>query len=196
MRHYSQGYDAIVDFPHLLFLDELRHLNPDATLILTKRDSSSWLNSMRHLMSKGLLLKKYRYILRFFSDNLDDFITITGFINRHAFVDVTDEGMLESYKKHLSKMEALPQVKVLEVGQGWEKLCSILECPVPGDTHYPLLNANASALKYYVIKKFINSTVLWYILPSLTFAFIFTSTVLWYILPSLTFAFIFRVLLW
>eukprot|EP00116_Pleurobrachia_bachei_P013103 sb/3473365/ len=79
-RYLLRGYDAVVDFPHVLFAGEIAVACPGAVVVLTKRgNSEEWVRSMEHLLETGGMIKKYRSILWWISRFSEEFITITDY---------------------------------------------------------------------------------------------------------------------
>ena len=164
------GYDAVVDFPHALYHRELRELCPDAAVLLSKRDSDSWVRSMKHLLETGNKVRRYRWILKYFlTEQLDQFFVISDFIHNKAFGTMTRKELVESYDTHNTLLQSDPSVTVMDPRDGWVKLCAMLRVEVP-NTPYPHLNSNAGLLKKHLLMNMLKCTLLWYILPLLCVA--------------------------
>ena len=98
---------------------------------------------------------------RLCSSEVDHFITITDFINAKAFLDLTEQGLQESYLHYNEQVkESIPDLVTLDPAEGWTKLCEMLNVPEPS-VPYPSLNKKGSVLVRYVVKRVVIA-VAWY----------------------------------
>lgn len=135
-----QGYDAAIDWPTAAFFDTLYELNPDAKVILTVRDPEKWYQSMAKTI--------YEW------PNVDE--TWPNQIleaRKMARVVVRDGEIGENFLKRKEELKEkfcanIEHVKcivkpenllIMEVGEGWERLCQFLGKEVPS-VPYPHCN--------------------------------------------------------
>ena len=165
-RYLLRGYDAVVDFPHVLFAREISEACPGAAVVLTKRgNSEEWVRSMEHLLETGGMIKKYRSILWWISRFSEEFITITDYINAWAFPNGLDREALRcAYETHNAVMESTSSV--VTMNPSWGELTSILGMEGHDPlTPYPRLNGKSSVLKRFVCTNILTCLTLWYVLP-------------------------------
>lgn len=131
-------YRAAIDWPACYFWREMLAANPQAKVILTVRDSSSWYKSIHDTLYQmlqkapatlpGQQINMGRKIIweNTFSEKLGD--------RDHA---------IAVYEKHNAQViAAVPdeQLLVYQVSEGWQPLCEFLRCPVP-DEAFPRTNS-------------------------------------------------------
>jgi len=126
-----EGYQASVDFPGYPYYKLLMKQYPDAKVILTLRDFDSWytsnLNTIWQVKPTNACLDYMRntYLIKHFDGHFD-----------------SKEKAEQVYHAHNNEVIAhVPkeQLLVYEVKDGWEPLCSFLDCPLP-DEAMPHLN--------------------------------------------------------
>jgi len=150
-----EGYQAIVDFPGCLYVEELMEQYPEAKVVLTVRDPEAWWESASNtilnaappmatklrLAARYLFVQRVREIMRVVSYNLKDIYSGT-FSNK----PLDKHTALRAFNEHNDAIRALvppERLLVYEVSQGWEPLCDFLGCPIPsGD--FPRTNARAA----------------------------------------------------
>lgn len=140
-----KDYNAGVDWPTVTFYKELLTKYPHAKVILTVRSPDSWFNSVRNTL--------HRHSLR--ADKIDPghpTYRVARMINTFLFeglIGDTDrfeqneeqiKQMFIDHNEEVKRFVPKDQLLVLELGEGWEKLCAFLGKEVP-NTPYPNLNS-------------------------------------------------------
>lgn len=140
------NYDAVTDFPSILYAKQLIEAYPDAKVVLTNREYKSWVHSMRDT------------IWWVFGSKLAFFCVTVGYIPFWA-VDFTrfnhdyfkahngsyyeaGPGAAHGFKRHYAIVRSMvPKENLLEFGPKfeWEPLCEFLGKKVP-DEPYPWVN--------------------------------------------------------
>jgi hypothetical protein len=136
------GYAATVDYPGCSFWRELAEYYPDAKILLTVRDATSWFESVNHtIMSAdfnahvagtpwGEMLD--RTIHRTLDHRMDD-----------------RDFMIDYFERRTAEIEAgapADRLLVYQVKQGWDPLCKFLGVPVP-DEPFPHINSRDETRK-------------------------------------------------
>ncbi|KAI8149847.1 P-loop containing nucleoside triphosphate hydrolase protein [Fennellomyces sp. T-0311] len=142
-----EGFDAAIDWPTCAFVEPLMKKYPDAKVILTIRDPDSWYRSMgntifrkhedlkiipetpRKRMARRIILDGAYHVPGMFEDQE---------AMKEKFIQNT-----EWVKKHVPEDRLL----IMELGEGWERLCKFLDKPVP-DVKYPHVNTTADNHRY------------------------------------------------
>lgn len=128
-----QKGDTFEDWPWIILYKELDTKFPESKFILTKRDEKQWLKSYRNLLkNEGKPTKKKN--------------RIRSFLYGLPFPDVTDEDLLERYRRHNFEVQQYfssnPNKLLVvnwEEGDGWNELCKFLELSIP-EVELPHLN--------------------------------------------------------
>ncbi|MEN7535945.1 sulfotransferase family protein [Aurantiacibacter flavus] len=126
-------HETFEDWPWLLLYREFDQRFPGTRFILTTRDPQSWLISYRRQLER--------------SDQGEQTTRWRRRLYGLPFPDVTDEMLLERYNRHNRDVRAYfadrpDDLLVVNwaAGDGWEKLCSFVDRPVP-DIPFPVANA-------------------------------------------------------
>lgn len=124
IRQQAIGYESFEDWPWILLFRDFDRWFPGCKFVLTTRDSNHWLRSYRNLLERSIA-----------GDGIDE---TRSFLYGLDFPDVSDEELVERYERHNREVQDYfasrpDQLLVVnwEEGDGWEKLCSFLEEPVP-----------------------------------------------------------------
>ena len=133
-----EGYGACLDFPSCNYYKELMDAYPDAKVILTVRDSESWIKSWNVLNNKILKSFTFRFLAKipYTSFKLQKDIhnkMILG-INGAFKGAITDKDkMIEFEKWNKSVIDYVPNDRLLvyQVKEGWEPICNFLNKPIP-----------------------------------------------------------------
>ena len=133
-----KGYGACLDFPSCNYYKELMEEYPDAKVILTVRDSESWIKSWNVLNNKILKSFTFRFLAKipYTSFKLQKDIhnkMILG-VNGAFKGALTDKDkMIEFEKWNKSVIDYVPKDRLLvyEVKEGWEPICNFLNKPIP-----------------------------------------------------------------
>ncbi|KAI9494353.1 P-loop containing nucleoside triphosphate hydrolase protein [Zychaea mexicana] len=137
-----EDFDAALDWPTCVLLEPLMLKYPDAKVILTVRDPNSWYRSMantifrkrerpKHLLDRP----KSRVSRRVVLDGARD---IPG-----MFED--EEAIKQKFIQHnewVKTFVAPERLLVMELGEGWTRLCRFLDKPKPV-VAYPHVNTTA-----------------------------------------------------
>lgn len=140
------GYDAVMDFPPCLFWEDFYKAYPDVKIILTNRDTDSWLKSMQNTIFDFMqwkIWRVWRYVDRQQTKPMLDMLT-TSF---EVFCNSDyGEGARQAYIDHYARVRnTIPRDQLLEFnfGDGYEPLCKFLDLPVP-EKPYPHQNTSAN----------------------------------------------------
>ncbi|GAB0491656.1 hypothetical protein MMPV_002910 [Pyropia vietnamensis] len=143
----SRGYVAAVDFPTCIYYKELADRYPDAKVILTVRSTESWLASFKNLVSAvnngsrlGWFLPRMAIARRWLSALI---FTPMGSPQALHGGELNAAAAAAAYEAHNAAVKAtIPaeRLLVMELGAGWDPLCTFLGLPVP-DVPYPRTNA-------------------------------------------------------
>ena len=141
-----KGYGATLDFPGCNYYKELMKKYPNAKVILTQRDSESWIKSWNVLENKILKSFSFRFAAK---------IPYTSFsLHRdiHNHLILGDKGAFKGKTKDSDRMKLfedwnqsvinyVPKDRLLiyHPKEGWEPICKFLNKPVP-TIEYPHLN--------------------------------------------------------
>lgn len=154
-----EGYTAAVDWPTATFYERLYELSPNAKIILTVRDPEDWFKSICKTINVWLNMditwpermvrvRKMASIV-----NCDGQLHQGDLLNRK-------EALIQKFLKHIenTKSKVKPEnLLIMELGDGWEKLCKFLNKPVPqipyphsnkGDNFVQLLTSLRDRLEY------------------------------------------------
>jgi hypothetical protein len=134
------GDVACVDWPAAAFWRELVAANPDAVVLLSRRQSAAdWWRSASRTIFVGLRAEGAP------PEIAEWMRVVRGLLARHG-VDPDDEAAsIAAYEQHLADVRAeVPAERLVEwtTGDGWEPLCHALDVPVP-DEPFPHSNTEA-----------------------------------------------------
>lgn len=146
-----EGHESTVDWPGSFFYRELADYYPDAKVLLSLRDSESWVKSMRDTIwgifygdmlmrdlsdARGRVDPQWASYIKMMEGMWEK----SGLIN--AASDTTSEDMASAMERyHQEVQDTIPADRLLvwSVSEGWEPLCEFLEVPVP-EADFPHLN--------------------------------------------------------
>ncbi|KAI9251973.1 P-loop containing nucleoside triphosphate hydrolase protein [Sporodiniella umbellata] len=128
-----EGYTAAVDWPTSAFFDRLYALYPDVKVILTVRDPEGWFNSVYNT------IHRWPGVDETWPERIRLTKRMAGAVSCHGRLVQKDlleqkEELIQmfldniEYTKKIVKPENL---LVMELGDGWEKLCGFLNKPIP-----------------------------------------------------------------
>ncbi|GAA5808148.1 hypothetical protein MFLAVUS_001532 [Mucor flavus] len=151
--HLYKNYDAAVDFSAATFYYDLHKKYPDAKVLLTVRSVDSWYKSIKssifRLVTETPKLKEGE--LGFNMQRLSAAVCMDGHIfDPELFLQ--EEKIKQMYTDHVAEVKRrIPadQLLVLELGEGWPRLCEFLGKDVP-DVPYPSSNSTAEFIDYFV----------------------------------------------
>ena len=142
-----EGYVAVTDPPAQQLIPELMQLYPDAVVVCTTRDVSSWCKSMAVIakLAKPVLFQFIFFflgVLRHFPQNMR--LLSRVYLEAYGVRADSDENCRVIWEKHEQWLrEIVPPEKLffVDVKDGWDSpLCRALGVPVPKDQEFPRLN--------------------------------------------------------
>lgn len=134
------AYRSVCDWPAVSFWRELKAANPDAKVVLTRRDPDAWYDSISSTIFLALE-----------QPTADDRLTRMRAWTRKLIFDQTFANRLDRdhvvsvLRAHEADVIAsIPEEELLvyDVAEGWPPLCSFLGTAVP-DEPFPRLNSTA-----------------------------------------------------
>ena len=132
------GYGACLDFPSCNYYKELMVAYPDAKVILTIRDSESWIKSWNVLNNKVLKSFTFRFLAKipYTSFKLQKDIHNKMILGKDgAFQGAkSDQEKMKKFEEwNQSVIDYVPKERLLvyQVKEGWDPLCKFLNKPVP-----------------------------------------------------------------
>ncbi|KAH7305782.1 P-loop containing nucleoside triphosphate hydrolase protein [Stachybotrys elegans] len=142
LRERLDGFVACTDSPMCGFFPELVELYPDAMVVVTTRDPTSWTKSMHTVASAATMWFLGAVLLP-----LPTMRHFAGYINglRVQYRHLYDEGeplTEKTYHHHIEWLKrVVPPERLVffDVKDGWDPLCKALGEPVP-DVPFPKLN--------------------------------------------------------
>jgi hypothetical protein len=114
------GYQAALDWPASVFWRELRAHYPEARVILTRRDPDEWYESMASTVFRAAQ-EPTPSTLRLFDGIVDDKAHVLARLARH--------------EEEVQREVPPAQLLVMELGEGWERLCAFLDLPIPAEPY-------------------------------------------------------------
>lgn len=129
-----EGYVSAVDYPTAGYWREIAAHFPDAKVIHCERDPDGWFESTQATIfaPSSFVDNPPEPFREFFQGFLGD---MADHIHDRAF-------MTEHFRRNSAAVRATiapERLFVMQVGEGWERLCAFLGVPVP-DTPYPREN--------------------------------------------------------
>jgi Sulfotransferase domain len=148
--------NSTVDWPSARYYRELMEHYPDAKVLLSVRDSESWVRSMRetvwgifhgdsvihHLCEARAVLDPLwrRYLTLMQAMNWDE---KTGVLAGETFSDEGLAAVMDRWNETVKRTVPADRLLVWDLGEGWEPLCAWLELDVPAEP-LPRLNDTKS----------------------------------------------------
>jgi len=139
------AYGATVDWPGCHYWRELAASQKDARVLLSVRDPDRWYESVMSTIYKVLTMTM--------PEDAPAPFRLQQTMGRRMVLDDTFGGRLDDrvhaidvYQRHNAAVReaiAPDRLLVFEVAEGWEKLCSFLDRPIP-EEDFPRLNDSAS----------------------------------------------------
>ncbi|KAI9268303.1 P-loop containing nucleoside triphosphate hydrolase protein [Phascolomyces articulosus] len=149
------GFNAAVDWPTSSFIKQLLEKYPKAKVLLTRRDPDDWYRSVKntifHYAQQTDIFpdaddpNSYYQRLRKMAHTI---IMDGAFGNPEQFLDEeATKAKFVAHNKWVEEYVPADQLLVMELGEGWERLCQFLNKPVP-DVPYPRSNSTAEIQKF------------------------------------------------
>jgi hypothetical protein len=144
---FMSPWGSSCDFPSSLYYRELMAAFPDAKVILTVRDASSWYASM----SETIVPMYERFPNRVVLPHLPIISSPRRVMDgTRAQVEIIErfrerEHVLQLFEDHTAEVKRVvpaERLLVFEAKQGWEPLCKFLDVPVPSEP-FPRVNDTA-----------------------------------------------------
>ena len=138
------------DRPTASFVEPLLKKYPDAKWLLTERDVDSWYTSVKNTIHQSATSKTPEEVAALPEHLQETFkmastIAIDGALaDTERFAD--EEAIKANFTNHyewVKKIIPADRLLVLQLGEGWDRLCEFLGKPVP-DVPYPRSNSTAS----------------------------------------------------
>ncbi|KAG2222808.1 hypothetical protein INT45_011618 [Circinella minor] len=149
-----KNYDAAVDWPTVGFLDRLILHYPNAKIILTLRDTEKWYASIKDTVAKVIENPKpipgntdEETLARERVREMSRTIIFDGMFKESKenmlLMDDKEDLIKAKYEAHIEWVKQnVPSDRlfIMELGEGWDRLCKFLDMPVPQDITYPHTN--------------------------------------------------------
>jgi len=133
-----EGFGACLDFPSCNYYKELMDAYPEAKVILTVRDSESWIKSWNVLNNQILKSFTFRFLAKIpytsFELHKDIHNKMILGIDGAFQGAVSDEDRMKKFNEwNQSVIDYVPKDRLLvyQVKEGWEPLCKFFNKPVP-----------------------------------------------------------------
>ncbi|CAH8431385.1 unnamed protein product [Schistosoma margrebowiei] len=170
-----------VDYPTCVFYKDLMNIYPNAKVILTIRDTDSWISSCRATTASDMVMTKHItfteniiYRLRGLRSLpiLHDRMYTKAFGSNYD--QMTDDELKNAFIKwNQEVINYVPKDRLLifDPNDGWKPLCEFLNIPIPENVPFPHLNKRIDLrnrlLKYRFLAQFLNFSFiisfLWFI---------------------------------
>lgn len=137
-----QGYDAAVDWPSSAFFDTLYKLNPDSKVILTVRDPDQWYNSVIKTIYEWPAVDDTWPQQIINARKMARVVVRDGELGGNDILERREE-LKQKFLQHIEHVESIVKPKnllILNLGEGWEKICPFLKKQVPEGIPYPHSN--------------------------------------------------------
>lgn len=162
IRSRTDGFVAITDGPGCNLVPELLELYPDAMVICTVRNPSSWAKSMQGVAGASTksflrillcLVPSMRYFVDYVNELSDMWKVLYGDIQQREQI----------WNRHMEWLkETVPPERLVffEVKDGWGPLCKALDLPVPEDVPFPNIN-DGKAMQEFAQKQMLRGVTRW-----------------------------------
>ncbi|CAO3629773.1 unnamed protein product [Mucor hiemalis] len=148
-----EGFDAAVDWMGSTCYKSLLSKYLDAKVLLTVRSADSWYKSVGNTMMKANVefatIDPENPIYYFYQ--LTRIVALDGYaFDPKKFAD--EEYVKKLFNAHIEEVKRVvpaDQLLVLELGEGWDRLCHFLGKEVP-DVPYPSVNSTAEFVECFI----------------------------------------------
>ncbi|EPB81997.1 hypothetical protein HMPREF1544_11276 [Mucor circinelloides 1006PhL] len=147
-----RGYSAAVDWPTAAFWLELHRKYPKAKMILTVRDADSWYKSVKNTIASYQQHSNNQVDSnhpRFKAARMAQVTCMDGRL-KDAEVFAKEEEIKKNFLDHNEEVKRIvpaDQLLVMELGEGWDRLCAFLGKDVP-IAPYPNVNSTLEHQKF------------------------------------------------
>ncbi|KAL2024232.1 hypothetical protein VTK56DRAFT_9388 [Thermocarpiscus australiensis] len=161
LREATAGFVAITDVPGNCLIEELQELYPDAEVIVVNRNKDRWWASISMIINQATPWW-LRYLLapcpgwRWFVPLIDYFSKVTR--EQRGTKPFTKDS-LEEHNNWVRDHTPPEKFHMVELKDGWEPLCRILNKPVPTEP-FPRAN-DADAVNELSKKIFLKALMTW-----------------------------------
>lgn len=163
-KTFMSPWGSACDFPSALYYRELMAAFPDAKVILSVRDPSSWYASMSETIVPMFERFPNRVVLPHLPILGSPYRSMAG---TRVQVEIIErfgerEHVIAMYEDHIAEVKrTVPPERLLvfEAKQGWAPLCEFLGVPVPSEP-YPRVNDTAAFKRRVVVATVISWIVL------------------------------------
>ena len=134
------GYEATVDAPGAFYHRDIMAAFPDAKVLLNLRDPDKWFDSFMTLAAVNLEFEDRRAS----NPRFDRWRSVTDALMERTFGKPPPDrdaciGVFEEHARRVQAEVPADRLLVFRVQDGWEPLCTFLDCDVP-DEPFPHLN--------------------------------------------------------
>jgi hypothetical protein len=133
-------YRSVVDWPACSFWKDIKRANPDAKVILTRRDPDSWYESMTNTIFEASRARSDDEELNRWRVKTRKLILEQTFGNRLDHDNVV--AVMRGHEADVIASVPPDELLVYEVAEGWEPLCAFLGAEVPAEP-FPRTNSTA-----------------------------------------------------
>ncbi|KAG0190348.1 hypothetical protein DFQ28_002196, partial [Apophysomyces sp. BC1034] len=134
-------YDAAVDNPTVPFYKELVERYPEAKVILTVRSADSWYDSMcrtvfrstKHQIPHDIPEHTQKMV------NLAQKVSLKGYRRDNPEREPNKEELCKIFNDHIEEVKRVippERLLIMELGEGWERLCKFLGKDVPDEPYF------------------------------------------------------------
>jgi len=165
-------YQATVDAPACFFFDELLREFPDAKVVLTVRDPDRWYNSFSLLLKIASRFRKVSCFIPMLKNfmnmayrMLDEYMPLSEIENDHV-------KYVEGHNNKVKSLVPSDKLLIFRVQEGWEPLCSFLNCEVPVGVPFPHLNEGGNTLKKMFLRIIFSRKIVYGFISAMALFFI------------------------
>ncbi|GAA51141.1 NAD dependent epimerase/dehydratase [Clonorchis sinensis] len=132
-----QGYRCTVDHLGCTYYAQLMEHYPEAKIILTIRETTKWLDSVRHTFLKRRTFSWMNWLVAFLQFGASTARMFDCMTKRSLgyTVDVNNDkecaAAFERWNQRVQRYVPAERILVFRVTDGWEPLCHFLQVPVP-----------------------------------------------------------------
>ncbi|THD26456.1 Cell wall integrity and stress response component 1 [Fasciola hepatica] len=168
LKKIFQGYSLTTDYPACSIYKQLMRIYPEAKIVLTVRDPSRWIESVREtIWPRESRLKKYVFdqvIKIVLPAKFSQMATNAVQYSMGPNVDLNnDEQMIQGFirwNQEVKQVVPNDRLLIFDVKDGWKPLCTFLNKPIP-DHPFPHVNDRAqvkSRFRQYYVKTLLQIT--------------------------------------
>ncbi|KAI7854893.1 P-loop containing nucleoside triphosphate hydrolase protein [Circinella umbellata] len=146
-----KDYNAACDWPTASFIKPLMSKYPNAKILMIVRDPDSWYRSVKNTIFKhnNLIAADGDENKKKLSEMINTTVLDGAFGNPELFND--EQVIKQKFVDHIEWVKKnVPEdnLLIMELGEGWDRLCQFLGKPVPNEP-YPHTNTTADMAKTF-----------------------------------------------